>query len=233
LGDVSAISRAAAPATFGLFVTLWFTSSEDSSLRPVFAVATTVALICTCAAWFAYALRSRMRQGLALAVQGAALCGICSMMLLLVIAGWYQDSVRSSVREEVAEKARADEDAARDAAAQIQLQAQIAQEAAARALAAKDEAIRESEKAAARIAEAQCLQARDDAVQKAQWAQASARKAVDDCKAQYEEQLIAFKTVREYCKSGLARLESARAQLSEAKAKGCSTEITGSIDKPK
>lgn len=225
LADVSALSRTAASASFCIFLPMWLTSSEDAALRPAFAIAATVALICTSGAWLTYLFRNYMSQRKALALHGSALCGIGLTMLLVVVAGWHQDSVRSSARAQQRADARSDQDLSTSANEESQRQTQIVREAVERALAAKDEAARE----AATLAEAQCLQSRDDAIDKASKAQSSARRAAEDCRAQYNEQLFTFKPYKEYCQAAIAHLDNARYRLNEAKGKSCSSNITGSI----
>ena len=232
VGDVSAASVRVVPFLFGIFLTIWLPMSDDFALKPVLGFATLVAFLLT----VIVSVRSRRSQMLpskAVAWHSGALIGAGLITLLVIVSGLYQGWVHSSAKQQEADKQRHDGEAARAAVAEVTRKTQIAQEAAARAAAAKDDALRASENAKARIAEVACLQARDDFIQKATKAQSSARKAVDDCKTQFDETLITFKTAREFCKSALHRLEAARSQLAEASSKSCDTDATGSIDRAK
>ena len=89
--------------------------------------------------------------------------------------------------------------------------------------AAKKEAERLAEDRAARAAEEECEKARTEAIDKAKKVQWSARKALDECKSNYDKNLFALGNAKEHCKSAQSQLESARAQLSSAIAKTCTT----------
>lgn len=170
-----------------------------------------------------------MRPSTAIAWHRLSFWGVMAMSLLIVCSALYQDRARSSVRQEAAQKQRQDDEASRTAQAEVKKQVKIAQDAAAQAAAAKDEAAQIK----ARLAETACQQARDDAIQKATKAQSGAHKAVDDCKTQFGETLITFKTMREFCKPAYGRLDRARSQLADATSKSCGVDATGSIERAK
>ena len=98
LREISSVSVPASIALFALFLTGWLGSSEDNTLRPVFAIATTVCGICMTVAWATKGFRSTLRKEVAITLQGSAAVGVALMVGLVVIALWYQDSVRASVR---------------------------------------------------------------------------------------------------------------------------------------
>jgi len=221
LGDVSAVSLAAAPGSFVLFLGAWLSSAEDYSLRPVLALATIVTMVCACLAWCAKALRSKLSHTWAILLHATSIILVAAMMCLVVVAAGYQDFKRSAVREEVAGKAILDVEAARAAAELAKEQARVAREAANEALAAKDEQANEAARAAAHLAEAGCLKARADAVEKANLAQSSAWKAAEDCRVQFNSQLIRFKSFQEQCGVAISRWNAARFQVKEATSKTC------------
>jgi hypothetical protein len=221
LGDVSAVSLAAAPGSFVLFLGAWLSSAEDYSLRPVLAVATIVTMVCTCIAWCAKSLRSNLSQTQAILLHATSIILVAAMMVLVVVAAGYQDFKRSSASAEAAVMAKDDVEAARAAAELVREQARAAREAANMALAAKDEAAKEAVRAVARLAEARCLQAREDAAEKANRAQSSAWKAAEDCRIQFNGQLIQFKSFQEQCGVALSRLNAARLQVKEAISRTC------------
>jgi hypothetical protein len=233
VGDVSTASEKAVPTIFLAFLAVWLPMPDDYALKNTLGFATLVTFLLAAVVWVVRSRRSKMLPSRVVAWHSGAVIGVSLITGLVIVSGLYQGWVHSSAKQQEADKQHQENEAVQAAAAEVKKQAQIAQDAAARAAAAKDEAARASESAKAKIAEANCLQARDDAVQQATKAQSSARKAVDDCKTQFDETLITLKTVRQFCEPAYGRLDSARAQLADATSKSCGTDATGSIERAK
>lgn len=229
LGDVSSVSLSAGAFTFALFAALWFGSPEGSTLRTVFAIATTVCAVGMVTAWSAKIWRTEMGDEWAIITHGGVVFAIGCMVTVILVAGWWQDTTRSSVRRADADKQRRDAEVAQAAQDEAARRAKIADEATKRAH--EDEAARQRAQAATQA----CLLARDDAIQKATKSLSSARKAAEDCQTQWRETMLTFQNDREFCKGPYARFDSAKGQLADAKSKSCGegTDTTGSVDKPK
>ena len=229
LGDVSAVSLPAGPFTFALFATLWFNSPEGSTLRTVFAIATTVCAVGMVTAWAAKIWRAEIGDEWALVTQGGVVFVIGCVVTIVLVAGWWQDTTRSSARQADADEQRHDAEVSQAAQAEVARQAKIADEARKRA--DENEAARQKAQAAMQA----CLFARDDAIQKATKSLSGARMAAESCQTQWKETLVTFLNDREFCKAPYARFDSAKGQLADAKARSCGEggDTTGSINKPK
>ena len=208
--DVSKAALAATPAiAFGL-LSWWVSADQDSPLRSVLAWTTIVAFGSTFVAWATAALRSRIqRQGISIFLQGSALVLSCLVIAIAMHKNWNNDASHRAFRYEQARNARAKEEAARAAEKKL-------------------EEDRQKEREAVRVAELECLKVREELIDRAKRMQRTARKALDDCKAAYAQELIPLKSEAERCKAAQDQLDSTKGQVSSANSKSCAT---GSIKK--
>ena len=131
-------------------------------------------------------------------------------MAFAMYENWNTDAAHRAFRIEEARKARS-----------VQVEAQATER--------KQEDDRKKEKEAARVAELECLKVRDESIDRAKRMQRTARRALDDCKAAYAQELIPLKPEAERCKSTQEQLDTAKGQVSSANNKSCNTRLRTQI----
>lgn len=205
--DLAAVATKAVPAACVALGT-WWQNADDPFLRTALAVAAFACLLLTALTWGTRAFESNFqRQDVPIYVYSTSL--VSAGLLLTVAFGifLYSDLHHATLQNEEAAKARAEQEA------------ELA--------VAKKEAERLAEERAARAAEEECEKARTEAIDKAKKAQRSARKALDECKSNYDKNLFALGNANEHCKSAQGQLDSIKAQLGFANAKTCTTASIG------